>query len=501
MALPSAVEQMNERDFAALKEVVYALTGIVLADTKRMMLTSRLAPRLRALGLGSFEAYREFLGTRDGRAKETQALINAVTTNKTAFFREAHQFDHLVQHLIPRVVERRKKTGQATVRIWSAASSTGEEPWTLAMVLAESLPQPSTWDVKVLGTDLDTEVLAKAKAGIYGPDQVGNLSPERVKRFLPRVRDGAPGRHRISDELRPWLTFQQLNLIAPQWPVQQQFDLILCRNVSIYFDAPTQQRLFTRLADLVADDGWLYVGHAEVLPYLNDRLEPTPGGIYRRRPRGTEKPAASAPLRLAAPPPRPSAPAPVTPRLANLSAHEAGLVQHSISVGEMHASPTPVEVRTLLGSCVAACLYDPVAKVGGMNHFLLPKGSPTELLNARFGVHAMETLINELMREGADRRRLVAKLFGGANVLAVVTQRPTVGERNAEFARAFLEREKIPLQASRLGGENGLEVRFHTHTGRVFVKPIQKDLAELETLERKEQQAPAQESGTVDLWI
>jgi chemotaxis receptor (MCP) glutamine deamidase CheD len=175
------------------------------------------------------------------------------------------------------------------------------------------------------------------------------------------------------------------------------------------------------------------------------------------------------------------------------------LAQVNINVGETHVSREPVEIKTLLGSCVAACLYDPVAQVGGMNHFLLPHTESThEIDRQRFGTHAMETLINGLMSKGADRRRLQAKVFGGGNVLGMVSRRPSVGEQNAAFARSFLQTEGIQLVASRLGGNSGMEVRFHPHTGRVFVRDIARDLIDLSREEADEMPMPG---GDAELFI
>jgi chemotaxis receptor (MCP) glutamine deamidase CheD len=185
-----------------------------------------------------------------------------------------------------------------------------------------------------------------------------------------------------------------------------------------------------------------------------------------------------APARASAPPPS---------RRGRFGPVDDALALVNINVGETHVSREPVEIKTLLGSCVAACMYDPVAGVGGMNHFLLPHTESThEIDRQRFGTHAMETLINGLMSQGADRRRLQAKIFGGGNVLGMVTKRPTVGEQNATFATEFLRVEGIALVASRLGGSSGMEVRFHPHTGKVFVRDISRDLIDLSREEADE---------------
>jgi chemotaxis receptor (MCP) glutamine deamidase CheD len=393
-------------------------------------------------------------------------------------------------------------------------------------------------------------VLERAEAAVYSGTDLEGLSPERLKRHFEPVRDGAPGSYRVKDQLRRGVTFRQLNFIDDRWPIRSRFDFVMCRNASIYFDAPTQVKLFNRLADQLVPDGWLFVGHAEVLHWMAERLEASPGGIYHLR-GGAQGPAPSAPRpsapgeqppRASAPPPRasappfpsaprppplrasasplPSAPRPPPPRASappfpsaprppprasapfalprgsaprpsgprpSSPPESAGLEAVTINVGETHTSAVPVEIKTLLGSCVAACMYDPVAHIGGMNHFLLPHTKSThEIDRQRFGVHAMETLINGLMRAGADRRRLQCKIFGGGNVLGSVTRRPTVGEQNAAFAREFLLKEGIELVAAHVGGNSGMEVRFHPHTGKVFVRAISRDLIDLAREEAEE---------------
>jgi chemotaxis receptor (MCP) glutamine deamidase CheD len=171
----------------------------------------------------------------------------------------------------------------------------------------------------------------------------------------------------------------------------------------------------------------------------------------------------------------------------------------TIGPGEFYATGKTEVISTLLGSCVAACLYDPVARIGGMNHFLLPHTAAThEIDRQRFGAHAMETLINALMSQGAERGRLVAKVFGGGNVLGAVTRRPTVGEQNTEFALEFLKKEGIELLASHLGGELGMEVRFHPHSGRAFVRRISAELIDLTREEAEEMPMPG---GEAELFV
>jgi chemotaxis protein methyltransferase CheR len=532
----SQLPAMSDEDFAALRTLVHQLTGIALADSKRLMLASRLATRLRELNLPDFRAYRGLLATPGGRAAEQQALINAVTTNKTGFFRENHHFDFLGATLVPAYLEQARASGRRELVIWSAACSTGQEPWTIAMTLAERLPSPETWTVRMLATDIDSEVLQRAETAVYSGGELEGLSEDRLARHFDTARSQGQVLYRVKDALRRWVTFRTLNFMDERWPIRSKFDLILCRNASIYFDAPTQTKLFNRLCDQLVPEGYLFVGHAEVLHWMGARMDARPGGIYHRRgddpgargasvaprhdPRASAAPppplpAPSAPLPSAPRPsaprssaPRPSAPRPSAPRSSaprpsaprkNFGPVDTALALVNINVGETHVSREPVEIKTLLGSCVAACLYDPVAKVGGMNHFLLPHTDSThEIDRQRFGTHAMETLINGLMAKGADRRRLQGKLFGAGNVLGMVTRRPSVGEQNAAFATAFFKAEGIELVASRLGGTSGMEVRFHPHSGRAFVRDISRDLIDLTREEADEMPMPG---GDAELFV
>lgn len=543
--LSGALPDMSDQDFRELRQLVHRVTGIALSESKRVMLASRLATRLRKLSLPDFVAYRAHLATPQGLESERQSLINAVTTNKTGFFREGHQFDYIAQNIVPRAVARSREAGSNELVIWSAACSTGQEPWTIMMVLAETLPSFERWTIRLLATDIDTQVLERASTAVYSGADLDGVSPARLERHFESVK-GQPGAYRIKDSLRRGVTFRPLNFIDDRWPIKSRFDFIMCRNASIYFDGPTQSKLFNRLADLLIPSGWLFVGHAEVLHFMGERLTASQGGIYQLRsagaggaPRPLPPPVGSAPvmapvqpLAPAPPPsaipafaalpsasaprpsaprasaPRASAPRPSAPRAssprpssprASAPAASAGLECVTINVGETHTSAEPIEIKTLLGSCVAACLYDPVARIGGMNHFLLPHTSSThELDRQRFGVHAMETLINGLMRAGADRRRLQAKIFGGGNVLGSVTRRPTVGEQNAAFAREFLAKEGIELVAESLGGNTGVEVRFHPHTGKVFVRPISRDLIDIAREEADDM--PMAQGGDAELF-
>ncbi len=268
--------QFTDRDFRCLQRLVARHTGITLSPAKRDMLYSRLARRLRALGLRRFKEYCALL-QEDGNSEELRHFTNAVTTNLTAFFREPHHFDYLRDEFLPAMIERR--ADRRRLRIWSAGCSTGEEPYSIAITLAETMPRD--WDVRILATDLDSNVLDRARQGIYSEERTAEV-PERLKRkWFLRGRAGHQGKVRVRRELRDMIRFRQLNLMH-EWPMRGPVDAIFCRNVIIYFDKPTQSRLMDRFADILADDGRLFLGHSETLYRVTDRFQLLGRTIYRK---------------------------------------------------------------------------------------------------------------------------------------------------------------------------------------------------------------------------
>jgi chemotaxis protein methyltransferase CheR len=266
----------GDEDFQALRVLVKALTGINLSDQKRELVYGRLTRRLRALQLRSFAQYRERL-TRD--EQEVAELCNAITTNLTSFFREPHHFQYLREHLLAPFAADPDRGRR--LRIWSAGCSTGEEPYSIAMAVLEALPDPERWDVKILATDLDSEVLERARRGIYPAERTGNISPERLERFfIERQEAGGPCRQ-IAPQVAALVTFKQLNLIH-DLPMRGPLDAIFCRNVVIYFDKETQRELFARVARLQRPGDLLFLGHSESLFKVCDSYALIGKTIHRR---------------------------------------------------------------------------------------------------------------------------------------------------------------------------------------------------------------------------
>ncbi len=263
------------KDFNFIKKLVQEKTGIALSDAKQDMVYGRLSRRLRTLKLKSFSDYCEIL--RDDDSLELGDFINAITTNLTSFFRENHHFEYLAKTVLPKVM--RSNAQSKRIRIWSAGCSTGEEPYSIAMVVRDTVPERSGWDVKILATDLDSNVVAKASAGVYTRERVTGISKQRVSKFF---KEKGANEMVVSPTLRDLITFKQLNLMH-EWPMKGPFDVIFCRNVVIYFDKPTQRILFDRYANYIVHNGHLFVGHSESLFKVCDRFELIGNTIYQRR--------------------------------------------------------------------------------------------------------------------------------------------------------------------------------------------------------------------------
>ena len=247
---------LTDSDFKQIAAIVYEACGIVLGEHKREMVYSRLARRIRLLGLTTFKQYLTYLEAH--KEQEFSDFINAITTNLTAFFRESHHFDYLKSHVVPKLLVANRPTRR--VRIWSAGCSTGEEPYSIAMTLHGLFP--ADWDVKILATDLDSNVLAKAQSGTYTAANVNGLEPRQLQRWFLKSKDGE--QFKVKPELQQGIHFKRLNLLQ-EWPMKGPFDVIFCRNVVIYFDKETKDQLFTRYYNILTEQGYLLLGHSETI--------------------------------------------------------------------------------------------------------------------------------------------------------------------------------------------------------------------------------------------
>ena len=248
--------KFTDADFQSIKKLVMQHTGINLSDGKQDL---------------------ELLSSGDD--VEMGNFVNSVTTNLTSFFREPHHFDYLKKDLLPQLMK--QNSSEKVIRIWSAGCSTGEEPYSIAMTVKEVVPENQGWDVRILATDLDTNVLETASKGVYTAERVNGISEDKIRRWFYRGKGSTEGYVKAADGLRDMIIFKQLNLMG-NWPVKPGVDVIFCRNVVIYFDKPTQSVLFDRYANILKESGHLFIGHSETLYKVSERFQLLGKTIYQR---------------------------------------------------------------------------------------------------------------------------------------------------------------------------------------------------------------------------
>jgi chemotaxis protein methyltransferase CheR len=266
--------ELSAGEFRDIAARIKQSTGIVLGESKRELVHGRLARRLRTLGCASFTDYLRRLDEPDG-AEENILLVNALTTNLTGFYREKHHFETLARDALPGIVT---SSRQRRLRIWSAGCSSGQEPYTISMVLRDTIADLKRWDALILATDIDSNMIARAREGIYDADSAATIARAARARYVHDLPDGQVV---MSDALKALIRFKRLNLIGP-WPMAGPFDIIFCRNVVIYFDKDTQRALFDRYADMLRPDGWLFIGHSESLYRVSDRFRHLGQTMYRK---------------------------------------------------------------------------------------------------------------------------------------------------------------------------------------------------------------------------
>ena len=274
---PRAECSLSRSDFLRLKDFIYDHCGITINEAKRTMLEARLRRRLKSLGLPSFALYCDYLFSPEGMEGELTHMIDQVTTNKTDFFREPSHFDYLSQKALPGLA-----VSKRSLTVWSAGCSTGEEPYTLAMVLGEFAGGRHGCDFLILATDISTRVLEKARLAIYNEEAIAPIPAGLKKKYLLRSRDETHSRYRVIPELRDHVRFRQLNLMEGDFGFREQMDIIFCRNVIIYFDKATQASLLNRFCRYLSPKGYLFMGHSETLFGMDLPLAQVAPTIYRR---------------------------------------------------------------------------------------------------------------------------------------------------------------------------------------------------------------------------
>lgn len=272
---------LNQEEFKFLKELIHSECGIKLVPGKKTMLEGRLRKRLRALGMDSFGAYCDYLSTPGGMQSERIHMIDVVTTNKTDFFREPDHFEYLLGAL-PQIAASGEAASRMKLRVWSAGCSTGEEPYTLAMVLSEFARTQPGFRFSILATDIATTVLEAARKGIYSHDRVEPVPIGLRKKYLLKSKDKSKGLVRIVPELRAQVTFQRLNFMDSDYGIRQPIDIVFCRNVLIYFDRKTQERVLRKFCNHLVPGGYLFTGHSETLQNMKLPVSQVSASIYRR---------------------------------------------------------------------------------------------------------------------------------------------------------------------------------------------------------------------------
>lgn len=272
---------LSEKVFVRFSSFIYDEVGIKLPPAKKTMLEARLHKRLKVLGLTSFEEYADYALSTAGRGEELVNLIDVVTTNKTDFFREPAHFEYLVKNALPTLIASSKTGMRTPFKIWSAGCSTGEEPYTLSMVLTEFAEAQPGFTASILATDISTVVLSKARNAIYAEDRVDPIPLNLKKKYLLKSKDKNKGLVRIVPALRSMIKFQRLNFME-DFGLREKMDVIFCRNVIIYFDKQTQERLLNRFCNQLVKGGYLFLGHSETLNGLDVPLTAVASTVYRK---------------------------------------------------------------------------------------------------------------------------------------------------------------------------------------------------------------------------
>lgn len=280
--MPLSVTTLTAEEFARFSRLIYDRSGIKLNDTKVMMLSARLLNRLNALRFSSYGEYLEYVLSKEGQQREMPHLIDVVSTNKTDFFRGQDHFDFLSRHIAPFWHGRARERGGGVMRLWSAACSTGEEPFSMAMVLREFQLQNQGFEFAVLATDISTRVLEAATTAIYSDDRLEPVPQAFRERYFMRGKGEHEGVHRIVPELRKVVRFQHLNFLQQEYDIDEPLDVIFCRNVMIYFDSQTQRTIFRRMCRHLRNGGFFFVGHSETLMTLREDMVRHGPSIYQK---------------------------------------------------------------------------------------------------------------------------------------------------------------------------------------------------------------------------
>lgn len=273
---------LSQELFSRLSDFIYRESGIKMPLTKKTMLEARLQKRLRSMGLTSYDEYCSYLFSPEGIANELVHMIDVVTTNKTDFFREAQHFEYLIEHVLPGLVQSKGAGIRRPFMAWSAACSSGEEPYTLAMVLDQFSRRARGFTFQVLGTDISTRVLETARDGIYHEERIEQIPLELRRSYFMKSRDRSRRLVRVVPELRAHVKFRRLNFMEDDFGMREKMDVVFCRNVLIYFDRPTQEAVINRICGHLHSGGYLFTGHSETINGMKVPLTPVANTVSRR---------------------------------------------------------------------------------------------------------------------------------------------------------------------------------------------------------------------------
>jgi chemotaxis protein methyltransferase CheR len=277
--LPRGSDHLSRRNFQRLASYIYQYSGIKMPPTKQTMVEGRLRRRLRSLSIPNLNAYCEYVFEQGGLEQEQVQLVNVLTTNKTDFFREPKHFEFLTRTALPEIVAKRR----GRIKVWSAACSTGAEPYSMAMVMDAFLGAGRRVPYSILATDLSTDVLEVARRGVYREEMLEPTPAALRRKYVLEARDRSAGLCRIAPSLRSKISFARLNLMDPVYPVERDMDMIFCRNVLIYFDKPTQQEVLDKLCDHLRPGGYLFLGHSESIAGMTLAVTPVVNAGFQRR--------------------------------------------------------------------------------------------------------------------------------------------------------------------------------------------------------------------------
>ncbi len=449
---------MSDRTFDRFSKFIHTELGIKMPDTKKTMLQARLQKRLWKLEMSSFDDYCDYLFSHEGMEHELQHMINVVTTNKTEFFREPKHYEYLAEQALPKLIEQRGSKDLFTV--WCAGCSTGEEPYSLAMVLNEFAERYSDFQYLILATDISSRVLEQAKLGIYDEERVESVPMTLRKKYLLRSKSNDKELVRVVPELRARIRFRRLNFMDRNFGLRERMDIVFCRNVIIYFDRPTQEGVLNRICSYLKPGGYLFTGHSETLNGMKLPLSPVSHTVYRQID-------------------------------ASQQAHKELPIVY-LKPAEICITDKPSVVRTVLGSCLAITMFHPRLNVAAICHALLPEPdlhdaedeAPPNTL--KYITLVIPEMLARLKDYSITLEELEVKIFGGADMLNTRNERGTsqkpIGRLNVLKARAILESHGLKVSVSDVGGNLGRKIFFYTHTGEVLLKRLSSGIFPQETI-------------------